>query len=172
MNMNTSWMTVKEVATYLQLSRDLIYQWAQQGKIPASKVGGQWRFKRERIDQWMEEQGRPLKSEGAQPWERVLRSLIQQLRQAYGDTLKRVLLYGSRARKDADESSDVDVLVILRDYKDFWQEFHRIQDIAYEVSFSAGHDVVLSALPIRQQEYETGGSPFLLNVKREGVKVA
>ncbi|MFQ5881861.1 MAG: hypothetical protein ACE5I9_05245 [Candidatus Methylomirabilales bacterium] len=31
--------------------------------------------------------------------------------------------------------------------------------------------MVLSVLPIRQEEYETGGSPFLLNVKREGVKV-
>lgn len=166
-------MTVREVAEYLRLSRDLIYQWAQQGKIPAFKVGGQWRFKRERIDLWMEEQGRSLpKTTGAGRWEQVLRSFIQRLREVYGHTLKGVHLYGSRARKNADEGSDVDVLIILKDYKDFWKEFHRIHDIAYEVSFSAGQDVVLSALPIREAEYETGGSPFLMNVKREGVKVA
>lgn len=170
--MDTTWMTVKDVARYLRLSRDLIYRWAQQGKIPASKVGGQWRFKRERIDLWMDEQGPPFKPELAKPWEHVLRSLVQRLRKAYGETLREVHLYGSRARGEADESSDVDVLVILRDYKNFWKEFHRIQDIAYDVSFRAGYDVLLSAVPIRQEEYEIGRSPFLLNVKREGVKVA
>ncbi len=53
-NMTDTWLTVKEVAQYLKLSPDLIYKLAQQGKIPASKVGKAWRFKREKIDQWME----------------------------------------------------------------------------------------------------------------------
>ena len=38
----------------LKLSTDLIYKLAQQGKIPASKVGAAWRFKKEKIDQWMD----------------------------------------------------------------------------------------------------------------------
>jgi len=46
-------MTVKDVAEYLQLSMDMIYKMAQQGKIPASKIGTQWRFKREEIDEWV-----------------------------------------------------------------------------------------------------------------------
>lgn len=54
--MNEKWLTVKEVAEYLQLSPDQIYRLAQQGKIPASKVGARWRFKKENIDRWMEEQ--------------------------------------------------------------------------------------------------------------------
>lgn len=53
--MNDRWLTVKEVAQYLQLSTDQIYRLAQQGKIPASKVGARWRFKKENIDQWMRE---------------------------------------------------------------------------------------------------------------------
>ena len=51
--MDDRWMTVQEVADYLHVSHDLIYRLAQKGKIPASKVGGRWRFKRELIDQWM-----------------------------------------------------------------------------------------------------------------------
>lgn len=47
---------VKEVAAYLQISKDLIYKWAQQGKIPVPKIGNQWRFKREEIDKWAEAQ--------------------------------------------------------------------------------------------------------------------
>ncbi len=50
------WMKVKEVAEYLNFSPDLIYRLAQQGKIPVSKVGSRWRFQREKIDRWMEEQ--------------------------------------------------------------------------------------------------------------------
>ena len=49
------WMTLQEVADYLQLSKDLIYRLAQSGKIPATKVGSRWRFRQERIDRWMEE---------------------------------------------------------------------------------------------------------------------
>ena len=50
------WMKVKEVAEYLNFSPDLIYRLAQQGKIPVSKVGSRWRFQREKINRWMEEQ--------------------------------------------------------------------------------------------------------------------
>jgi len=55
--MDDRWMTVKDVAEYLQLSRDQIYRLAQQGRIPVSKIGYRWRFKKEKIDQWMDEQG-------------------------------------------------------------------------------------------------------------------
>ena len=54
--MSDRWMTVKEVAEYLQFSTDQIYRLAQLGKIPASKVGKRWRFKKENIDEWMEQQ--------------------------------------------------------------------------------------------------------------------
>jgi PTS system nitrogen regulatory IIA component len=53
--MEDKWMTVKDVAQYLQLSTDQIYHLAQQGKIPVSKIGTLWRFKKDKIDQWMEE---------------------------------------------------------------------------------------------------------------------
>ena len=53
--MQNRWMTLQEVAEYLQLSKDLIYRLAQSGRIPASKVGSRWRFRQERIDRWMED---------------------------------------------------------------------------------------------------------------------
>jgi excisionase family DNA binding protein len=54
--MNTQWMTVKDLADYLQLSPDLIYRLAQRGKIPVSRIGNRWRFNKEKIDRWMDEQ--------------------------------------------------------------------------------------------------------------------
>ena len=53
--MQSRWMTLREVAEYLQLSKDMIYRLAQSGRIPASKVGSRWRFRQERIDRWMDD---------------------------------------------------------------------------------------------------------------------
>ena len=47
--------TVKEVAEYLQLDEHTVYRMARKGEIPAYKVAGQWRFKRELIEKWLEE---------------------------------------------------------------------------------------------------------------------
>jgi excisionase family DNA binding protein len=49
-------MTVGEIANYLKLNRTTIYKLAQQGRIPASKVGGSWRFDKAVIDQWLAHQ--------------------------------------------------------------------------------------------------------------------
>jgi len=54
-----SLMTVKEAAQYLKLNYMTVYKLAQKGKIPASKVGGNWRFKREIIDKWLAGQSSP-----------------------------------------------------------------------------------------------------------------
>ena len=46
-------MTTKEAAEYLRLNYMTVYKLAQRGKIPATKVGGSWRVKREILDQWL-----------------------------------------------------------------------------------------------------------------------
>lgn len=50
-----SLLTIEEVAKFLSLSRDTVYRMAQIGKIPASKVGTQWRFRRKDIDGWLDQ---------------------------------------------------------------------------------------------------------------------
>lgn len=45
-------MNIEEVAKYLKLKPQTIYTWAQQGKIPAAKLGKEWRFRRSLIDLW------------------------------------------------------------------------------------------------------------------------
>ena len=54
--MDERWLTVRDVAEYIQLSPDLIYRLARQGQMPATKVRGRWRFKKDKIDEGMEEQ--------------------------------------------------------------------------------------------------------------------
>ena len=48
------WLTITELSGYLKTSSRL-YQMAQKGELPGSKIGTQWRFDRDRIDAWMNE---------------------------------------------------------------------------------------------------------------------
>jgi len=50
------WLTLDELAAYIKISRAKLYQMSQAAKIPASKIGSQWRFNREEIDTWMKNQ--------------------------------------------------------------------------------------------------------------------
>ena len=47
-------LTIKQVSDFLQVNERTIYKLAKSGDIPSFKVGGQWRFKREDIDSWIE----------------------------------------------------------------------------------------------------------------------
>ncbi len=46
-------LTVEEVAGYLKIDRITLYRMLARKKIPAIKVGGQWRFYRKMIDAWL-----------------------------------------------------------------------------------------------------------------------
>ncbi len=51
---NSGLMTIDELAMYLKVTRRTIYEWLKQNKIPAVKLVGQWRFRKEKIDAWLE----------------------------------------------------------------------------------------------------------------------
>jgi excisionase family DNA binding protein len=48
-------LTLKEVAAYLKLAEKTAYRLVSEGKLPGFKVGGSWRFKREDLEAWIEE---------------------------------------------------------------------------------------------------------------------
>jgi len=47
-------MTLREVAKYLGLHVMTVYKLTREGRVPAAKIGGQWRFKRDVLDGWLE----------------------------------------------------------------------------------------------------------------------
>ena len=49
-------LTIEEVAAYLRLKPQTIYKWAQEKRIPAAKLGKEWRFRRSVIDRWVDDQ--------------------------------------------------------------------------------------------------------------------
>ncbi len=51
-----TWMTVKQVAEYLQISEAKVYTLARAHQLPAVRVGSQWRFDQSEIDAWLKGQ--------------------------------------------------------------------------------------------------------------------
>jgi PTS system nitrogen regulatory IIA component len=52
--MSNELMTIEDLADYLKVTRRTIYDWLKHNKIPAIKLVGQWRFKRDKIDAWID----------------------------------------------------------------------------------------------------------------------
>jgi uncharacterized protein len=63
----------------------------------------------------------------------ILERLRATLTEIYGDRLERVVLFGSRARGDAQRDSDYDVAVFLRDMPDRMPELNRLADVATDI---------------------------------------
>jgi excisionase family DNA binding protein len=49
-------MDIRQASNYLGISPDSLYNYASEGFIPAFKLGNRWRFKKSRIDEWMDQQ--------------------------------------------------------------------------------------------------------------------
>lgn len=97
-------LTIKEVARYLRLDPQTVSRKAQRGDLPGFKVGNRWRFRKEDID-------RSILSgpERRDPFEGPKKYL--QTRQE----VSLVYLFGSRARGEALEGSDIDIGILFRE---------------------------------------------------------
>ena len=49
-------MDIRQASDYLGISPDTLYKYASEGFVPAFKLGNRWRFKRSRLDEWMDQQ--------------------------------------------------------------------------------------------------------------------
>lgn len=99
----------------------------------------------------------------------ILQELRQELESMYGDRLVQLVLYGSQARGDADAESDIDVLVVLSGELDYGAEIERTSYLTSDLSLK--YDVVLSRIFVQEDRYDKEQSPFLINVRREGVLI-
>jgi predicted nucleotidyltransferase len=100
-----------------------------------------------------------------------LAAFINRLHQAYGANLLRVILFGSKARGDFDDQSDLDVLVVVRmSDDDYWQHWHRIVDMAWEVELA--YSLVISSTIKNEHDYTKmceHQSLLAGNVERDGM---
>ena len=55
-------MNIRQASQYLGVSPDTLYKYVGEQKIPAFKLGNRWRFKKSRLDQWMEEKSNQMEA--------------------------------------------------------------------------------------------------------------
>ena len=88
----------------------------------------------------------------------------------YGDRFQGLVLYGSIAREQGDPSSDIDLLVLLSQPFDFFQELRHIVDLLYDVQLES--DRLISAKPAGIETFHQGELQLYRNARREGRFVA
>jgi predicted nucleotidyltransferase len=107
---------------------------------------------------------------GAFDPDEIAKAVAQDLRELYGERLKRVLLFGSWARGDAHPDSDVDLLVVLDQVDSVWEELRRMDHVVDR--HSVDNDTVVSALVVAERELLEPTVPAVIRAASEGRAVA
>lgn len=99
----------------------------------------------------------------------IMNKTKDKMREIYGDKLKKVILYGSYARQEQTEESDIDIMVLVDD-DSFALKKYEDSLIDFEVDMNLDYDIVLSIYAKSLIEYQKyiDVLPFLKNVSREG----
>ncbi len=102
-----------------------------------------------------------------------LKPILDELRETldahYGERLSKLVLFGSQARGDAEEDSDIDVLVVLAGEVNEPDELDATSKLTADLSLK--FDTVVSCVFMAEQRYLSHKSSLLLNVRREGVQI-
>jgi predicted nucleotidyltransferase len=97
----------------------------------------------------------------------ILKKCNQILSDYYDDNFEGLILYGSMARGEADNFSDIDLLVLLKKPFNYFQELRRIVELLYPVQLESEN--LISAKPAAKKEFESGEILLYRFAKREGL---
>jgi uncharacterized protein (UPF0332 family) len=91
------------------------------------------------------------------------------LRDAFASDFRGMILYGSYARGDHHEDSDIDLMVLFKDGETAKKASSRVSEIAHELP--SEHGALVVPMSMGELDYQKGKSPLFLNVKREGILI-
>ncbi len=99
----------------------------------------------------------------------ALRDFRSALDELYQEDCPKILIFGSQARKEASETSDIDVLLLYPDAVNPGTEIRRISPILADLNLR--FQVLISILPAAEEKYQKSQSLFWKNIKREGINI-
>ncbi len=100
------------------------------------------------------------------PDDPILKRFRAAVTEIYGDRVARVVLFGSRARGDAEPDSDYDVAVFLRDLPDRFAELDRLADLSTDILDETGQ--FIHAMPYRVDAYNER-TPLMHEIHADGI---
>ena len=98
---------------------------------------------------------------------KIIKEFKAELERIYGEKLKSVILYGSWARNEATENSDIDLVVVFKGDIIQGKEIDRMIDSITEINLK--YNILISVYPVSEENYLTIKSPLLLNIRQEGI---
>lgn len=103
----------------------------------------------------------------------ILSSFSQQMKSIFGSHLSKVIVYGSYARGDYKDNSDVDVMILVDLPEDKVKKMENtVYDIAFDIEMDTGVDISPVLKSKAQYEYWADVLPYYRNVREEGVVVS
>ena len=103
------------------------------------------------------------------PIKDIIRELKEGLQKKYGNKLKSIMLFGSYARGEQRNDSDIDVAIILEDFSNACSEIERTGEIVSSLSLK--FDTLISLVPIKENDWLKRKTALILNIKRDGIAV-
>ena len=91
------------------------------------------------------------------------------LTKVYGVGIKSVILYGSCSRDEQTKDSDIDVLVVVDQSLNPFEVRESLSDLLFDILLEERE--LVSVIVVPEHLYDNYGSPFILNVKKEGLAV-
>ena len=88
----------------------------------------------------------------------------------FGDEIKEVVLFGSRAKGDATKDSDYDILIILNKNDYNWKYKYRINEVIYD--FELDNDIIIDSHILSEYEVNNtlrGSQPIFINALENGI---
>jgi len=101
--------------------------------------------------------------------EALLKEIKARLQRVHGERLQGIVLFGSAARSEVTEDSDIDMLVLLRGPLKFGRDLQLNIDALYPLSLEIGHPI--SAKPVDGKHFDEYDCPLFESVKKEGVQI-
>lgn len=102
----------------------------------------------------------------------VVQEFINKVHELLGTRVKKIILYGSYARGDYNDNSDIDIMILTDLTDDEIVKYRsKISDLAYDIEYDNNFDIDLSPLikNIDKFNYWLEVLPFYMNVQKEGV---